>query len=363
MGKRYAVIMAGGSGTRLWPMSRALRPKQLLKLHPDGKSLLGASVHRLSGLFAPEDIYIITAADHVGPIADELKEIPRANLIGEPVGRDTANAVGLSAAVLGARDPDCTMGVFTADHLIEPVEQFQQAVVTAFSVVEANPLSLATFGVKPTWAHTGLGYVHRGQAIGAAKIPTFRVLGFKEKPDAPTAASYLASGDYYWNSGMFVWKAKTILGLLAQHLPENADKLIDLGRRFGANGWAELAEKIYPGLKKISIDFAVMEKAKDVVVVELDCRWADVGSWTELQNVTGLDGDGNAVLAQQLSMLGSKNNVVISSDNSHLVALIGVEDLVVVHTPDATLVCPKSQCQRIKELVGQLEEKYGKRYT
>jgi len=358
MPERYAVIMAGGSGTRLWPMSRSLRPKQLLKLSPDGKSLLQSSFHRLLGFFKPDNIFIIAAADHLAPIAEDLPEIPRQNLIGEPVGRDTANAVGLSAAVLVARDPDCTIGVFTADHLIEPVEQFQKAMQTAFCVVEKQPQSLATFGIKPSWAHTGLGYVHRGESSGSEPVPTYRVRGFKEKPDAATAERYILSGEYYWNSGMFVWKGSTILGLLKQHLPENAEKLIDLGRRFGQDGWDDLAKKIYPELKKISIDFAVMEKAPDVVVVELDCRWADVGSWTELKNVTGLDVDGNAVLAHSISTIDSKNNVIISSQDSHLIALIGVEDMIVVHTPDATLVCPKSQCQQIKDLVGRLERKY-----
>lgn len=363
MAERFAVIMAGGSGTRLWPMSRSSKPKQLLKLTPDGKSLLQASVQRLLGLFDLKNIYIITAADHVPAIREEFPEFPDENLIGEPVGRDTANAVGLSAAVLAARSPDCLMGIFTADHLIEPVDQFQKTVKTAFDHIEAQPESLATFGIKPTWAHTGLGYVHRGRLIGGSSIPTHHVLAFKEKPDQPTALSYVESGEYYWNSGMFVWRAATILDLLKRHLPENAEKLIDLGRQFGQDHWKKKAGEIYPQLKKISIDFAVMEKAQNVLVVEMNCRWVDIGSWSELENLTGLDDKGNALLAKCISTIDSRNNVIISSQDHHLIALIGIHDSIIVHTPDATLVCPKCEAQQIKQLVAQLEQQYEKKFT
>jgi mannose-1-phosphate guanylyltransferase len=361
--KRYAVIMAGGSGTRLWPMSRSCQPKQLLKLTADGKSLLQTSVRRLRGLFNDEDIYIITAADHVSAIHREIPELPVENLIGEPVGRDTANAIGLSAAILAARSPDSLMGVFTADQLIEPVEQFQLAVKTAFDHIEHHPENLATFGIKPTWPHSGLGYILRGRSIGDSAIPTYQVLAFKEKPDPATARLYVDSGEYYWNSGMFVWKVSTILDHLKHHLPENAEKLIDLGRQFGRDDWTQTVADIYPLLKKISIDFAVMEKAKEVLVVELDCRWADIGSWPELQNITGLDDRGNAILAKCVCTLDSQNNVIVSSQDHHLISLIGVRDCIIVHTLDATLVCPKENAQQIKQLVAQLEERYKKTFV
>jgi len=355
--------MAGGSGTRLWPMSRSSKPKQLLRLTADGKSLLHVSLDRLLGLFDCKDIYIITAADHVAAIREEIPEFPAENLIGEPIGRDTANAIGLSAAILAARDPECLMGVFTADHLIEPKERFQAAVKAAFDTVEQHPECLATFGIKPSWAHTGLGYIHCGPSLGHGPVPACKVLGFKEKPDQPTALGYVESGEYYWNSGMFVWKTATILSLLEQHLPDNAQKLIDLGRDFGQSHWSRKACDIYPQLKKISIDFAVMEKARDVLVVELDCRWADIGSWPELQNITGLDGQGNALLAKYVATLDSQNNVIVSAQDHHLIALIGIRDCIVVHTPDATLVCPKSEAQQIKQLVAQIEQQHEKKYT
>ncbi len=363
MTDRFAVIMAGGSGTRLWPMSRENMPKQLLKLTPEGKSLLRISIERLLGMFEYGQIYIIAAEHHIAPIAKEIPELPKENLIGEPVGRDTANAVGLSAAILAAKYPRATMGIFTADHLIEPVEKFQEALRLAYEAVEKNPKYLATFGVKPTWAHTGLGYIHRGESFVENSGNIYRVTEFKEKPDYKTAEQYLASGEYYWNSGMFVWKVDTILEELSQHLPVNAEKLIELGKAYSQADWQTKAAKVYPTLEKISIDFAVMEKAENVIVVELDANWADVGNWTELKNITGLDETNSAVLADTLCRIDSHDNVIVSSDSAHLIGLIGVRDMIVIHTPDATLVCPKSESQKIKQLVAEIKDKYKGKYT
>ncbi len=356
MKNRYAVIMAGGSGTRLWPMSRSKFPKQLLKITPEGKSLLRATVERLLGMFSYDEIYIIAAEHHIKPIMQDIPELPTENLIGEPIGRDTANAVGLSAAVLAERDANATMGIFTADHLIEPKDKFQNALRRAYESVERQPEYLATFGVKPAFAHTGLGYIHRGEKMADA---IYRVHEFKEKPNLRKAEEYLSCGEYYWNSGMFVWKVSTILDELKRHLPENTNKLIELGKRYSKSRWAEYAGEIYPALTKISIDFAVMEKAEKVLVVELGANWSDVGSWPELDKVTGLDKNGNAVLAEMVSLTSSKNNVIATSDTEHLIALIGVEDMIVIHTPDATLVCPKSHAQKIKEMVGTINKKYA----
>jgi mannose-1-phosphate guanylyltransferase len=342
-------------------MSRTNRPKQLLPLCPDGRSLLHESVKRLSGLFAYEDIFIIAAQHHLGPITEDIRKLPEENLIGEPMGRDTANAVGLAAAILGSRDADATMGIFTADHLIEPIGAFQKSVADAFDAVENHPEYLCTFGIKPTSPHTGLGYVHRGKTMAKNSSSIFEVQGFKEKPDLATAEKYLASGEYYWNSGMFVWKVSTILDQLKQNLPANMEPLMELGKCYGHADWDTRAAEIYPQLQKISIDFAVMEKAKKVMVVELACRWADVGSWPELEKITGHDGNGNAVLAKLVAMMDSKNNVVVSSQTDHLVAMIGVEETIVVHTPDATLVCSKSQAQKIKDMVATVESQFGKK--
>jgi len=360
---RYALIMAGGPGTRLWPMSRKSRPKQLLPFGPDGKSLLRASLDRLTDVFEYHNIYVIAGDAQLDAIHEDLPELPVENLIGEPEPRDTANAIGLGCAILAAKGTPGTVGVFTADHVIEPLDSFRRAVERALDAIESRPDYLGTFGIKPTWAHPGLGYVHRGEKLTDARPPVFNVREFKEKPDPATAEQYLASGEYYWNSGMFVWRTDTIIEHLKQFLPENAQLLIDLATDYGKPTWRERAGEVYGKLKKISIDFAVMEKAKRVLVVELDCQWADVGSWVELKNVADTDGAGNAVLAGELMIVDSNDNVVVSSDKGHLIATIGIKDLIVVHTEDATLICAKDQAQKIKDLVGKLDQQLAGKYT
>lgn len=355
---RYAVILAGGQGKRLWPMSRSARPKQLLPLL-EGKSLLEVAVDRLSGLFAPEAIYVITNAEYVAATAGALPQLPPGNVVGEPVGRDTANAVALGAAILAGKDPGATMAVFTADHIIRPVEAFLDSVDRAACAAEADREALVTFGVRATWPHTGLGYIQAGEYVGEG---VFAVEGFKEKPDHQTARRYVESGKYYWNSGMFVWTLEAIRTALREYLPETAGQLEPVTRavRDGQN-IVPLIEATYPGLAKISIDYAVMERAKKVRMVELGCEWLDVGSWPAMGEVSELDDDGNVVLAANAVVLDSERNVIVSEDD-HLLAVMGVDDCVIVHTPDVTLVCSKSDSQRLKALVDQVGARYGRRY-
>jgi len=354
---RHAVIMAGGAGTRLWPLSRHNRPKQLLRLFA-GKSLLRIAFERLRGVFEPEQIHIITVADHLPMIAEELPELPGANLIGEPVGRDTANAVGFSAAILARRDPDATIGVFTADHLIRPEEVFACAVGRGLAAAEADPTALVTFGVTPTFAHTGLGYIHRGERIDD---DLYVVQQFKEKPDEPTAERYVACGEYDWNSGMFAWRAEAILGELARHLPASHEALVRIADGWDGPDGPRLAAELYPTLEKISIDFAVMERAARVLVVSMPVEWLDVGSWPAVGAAVGADEADNVVVAPTHVKINSKNNIVVTEDD-HLVALVGVENLVVIHSPDATLVCHQRESQRIKDLVAALQAQHGKRF-
>jgi len=217
---QYGVIMAGGAGTRLWPLSRGNRPKQLLPVI-QGKSLLRLSYDRLCGVLPPERIFVCTNAAFGAQVLQNLPELPKENLLGEPLGRDTANAVGFSAAVLHHRDKDAVCAIVTADHVIEPIDAFQTALRTGFEVADQEPNSLVTFGIVPTHGHTGLGYVHRGEPLklksGAASA--YRVQAFREKPDKPTADRYVESGRFYWNSGMFIWRCDTVLNELATHLP------------------------------------------------------------------------------------------------------------------------------------------------
>jgi len=352
---RYAVIMAGGAGTRLWPLSRKSRPKQLVRILGD-KSLLDEAVERLSGSVGPEYLYIITNRQYVEQMVAAYPQIPPENIIGEPQGRDTANAIGLAAAVIHQRDPEAVMGVFTADHIITPAETFRRVLDSAFAYVAGSPNSLITFGIPPTWPHTGMGYIQRGEKLGEG---VFRVKQFKEKPDETTAAQYLADGDYYWNGGMFVWRAATILEKLQQLLPDSAAGLDAISKAWNTDSRIETLDRIFPTLPKISIDYAVMEKVAlegKVIVVELPCRWLDVGSWPALAEVLDPDEAGNRATAKKTHLLDARNNILISEDPDHLLVAIGVNDLIVVHSPDATLVCPNDQAEKIKSLVGEIQQ-------
>lgn len=354
---RFAMIMAGGSGTRLWPLSRSERPKQLLPLL-EGKDLLSMAVERLSGMFATENICVVTSSQYIEDVAKVLPDLPAGNIIGEPMGRDTANAVALGAEVLAARDPQATMAVFTADHVIRPQDAFVECVGAACRAAEAHPDALITFGIRPTWPHTGLGYIHCDSETDGV----YNVLAFKEKPNHHTARQYVESGQYYWNSGMFVWKLDAIRRALREFLPASVDALEPIGQalRDGAD-YAQILTDVYPGLAKISIDYAVMEKAAKVLMIELKCEWLDVGSWPALADVLTPDEAGNVVIADNVVILDSARNVIVTEDN-HMLAVLGIDDCVIVHSPDATLVCKKSDSQRLKELVGLLEAQHGRKY-
>ena len=365
---RYGVIMAGGSGKRLWPLSRAGQPKQLLPV-VKGKSLLRLSFERLRYLLPAERIYICTGEAHREAILADLPELPEQNLLGEPEARDTANAVGFSAAVLAARDPDATFAVVTADHVITPVDAFTAALDAGFGVTEQTQGALVTFGIVPTHAHTGLGYVQRGGAVEGFTDEgkkAFHVEAFKEKPDKPTADRYVESGRYYWNSGMFVWRAQAILDRLEKHLPDSHKGLVEIKDAWDTDRQGEVLGRVYPQLPKISIDYAVMEPAArdagTVFVVEMPVNWLDVGSWPALAETLERDEHDNATDADNLVLIDSDGNIVVSRDPNHLVAMVGVSDMVVVHAKDCTLVCPKAEAQRVKELVEQAGERYGEKF-
>ncbi len=356
---QYAVIMAGGAGRRLWPLSRINRPKQLLPLL-NGSSLLEAAVERLKGLFENENILIVTSAQYAEMVAHALPAIPPENIIAEPIGRDTANAIALGTEIIAGRnDDDAIMGVFTADHVIRPDDVFAKNVRASFAAAEANPDALLTFGVHPTYPHTGLGYIHCGQSVSDA---VHKVLAFIEKPDHQTARRFVESGKHYWNSGMFVWRLSAIRSALQKHLPASMEKLAPVGPtvREGKD-YAQILNEVYPQLERISIDYAVMEKAENVMMVELECEWLDIGAWPALENVLDLDEAGNVMVAESTTVTDSFRNIIISEDD-HLLAVLGMDDCIIVHSKDATLVCNKSDSQRLKALVTLIEEKYGQKY-
>ena len=355
---RFAVIMAGGSGTRLWPMSTRLRPKQLLRFI-GGKSLLSIAVGRLRGLIEPAGVYVCTSASYCDQVLADLAMLPENQVIGEPMGRDTANAVALSAAVLAQVNPDSAMAILTADHIIEPLNVFQNALRTAFDMVDQYPEYLVTFGIKPTHAATGYGYVERGTELGAG---AYKVTAFKEKPVEAVARQYVQSGKYFWNSGMFVWKTQTILKQLQAHLPQSYDGVMKIAAAWGTKDFKRILAEIYPTLPKISIDYAVMEKSTHVAMVPMPVNWLDVGNWNSVAATISPDASDNRAIGCQLASLDS-SEVLAISENDHLIATIGLKDMVIVHTPAATLICPASKTEQIKQLVAQIQQQYPEKYT
>ena len=355
---RYAVIMAGGVGERLWPLSRRSRPKQILKLF-GGKSLLRESFERVAHVVGAESVYVITSGAHLGIVADDLPEIPKENLIGEPVGRDTAAAVALASAVIAGRDPEAVVGIFTADHIITPQDRFAAAVNQAFAAAQEHQDALVTMGIRPSRPDTNYGYVHRGERISDV---VFQVKQFTEKPDLESAQRYVAGGEHYWNSGMFAWRASTILEELHKNLPKTHEAVIDIAGAWDTNQRQKKLEARYPGLEKISIDYAVMERASKVLVVEMDCNWVDVGSWPAIESVIEADGDGNVSACAQVIHLDSRGNIVVSEED-HLITTIGVQGLVIIHSPDATMVCTKESAANIKDLVKKVRETHGEKYA
>lgn len=353
---RYAVIMAGGTGKRLWPLSRRKRPKQVLKLL-DGQTLLGSCFERLQPIFDTHNIIVLTNIGYADLVREELLGLPSGNVIAEPVVRDTAGAIGLAATILAKFDPEATMAVVTADQLLEPAETLQDALQAAFEFVEQNPEALVTFGIKPTCPSTQLGYVKCAgrQESSDCKNAVYPVEAFKEKPDLETARQYVESGRYFWNSGMFVWKAATILKHLETFVPETVEPLHRIAAAWDTADQETVLAEWFAKLPKISIDYAVMERAPGVHAIQLDCRWLDLGSFAALADIVESDSHNNVVVAGASELLDCKDSIVVTEDKGHLIAVIGLEDVVIAHTPDATLVCHAGQTERLKELLERIE--------
>jgi mannose-1-phosphate guanylyltransferase len=326
-----------------------------------GKSLLWHAARRLDGLVPASQQWICTGESHRSLILDDLPQLDDAQIIGEPCPRDTVNAVALTAAVLHQTDPEAVFAVLTADHLITPQDRFASCIETGFALVDENPDRMVTFGIEPTFAATGFGYVELGEPI-EAHPPARRTVRFVEKPDEATAEGYLASGRFKWNSGMFVYSAAGFLDALDRFAPESAAGMREIGAAWGTPDRAAVLERVYPTLPKISVDYAIMEPASqddriEVCTVPMDVDWLDVGSWTAAGETMDPDADGNRAFGPARH-LDSRGIVSVSEDDAHLITTIGCEDLVIVHTPKATLVCPADRVQDVKALHGLLDEEW-----
>ena len=350
----HAIIMAGGTGTRFWPASRTAMPKQMLSL-VGNKSMLRQTVERLEGLVPHERTLVVTNQRLVETIQADVPSLPATSVVGEPCKRDTAPCIGLAALLVSRNDPAATMAVMPADHVIRSTDRFQEAVQQAAAMVEERPDQIVTFGIQPNYAAEIFGYIQRGARIdfSGSVAPTYVVKSFQEKPDAATATQYLASGEYYWNSGIFIWKAQTILDALAHRQPQMLEHLNKIVDAWGTPNQEAVFQSEFSAIEGISIDYAVMEHATDVAVIEAPFDWDDLGSWRSLARLLGTDKDENTIVGKHLGF-GTSESIVRTSDD-HLVVTVGLEDCIVVHTPDATLVAKKQDEEKIRQVVKELE--------
>jgi mannose-1-phosphate guanylyltransferase len=353
----HAIIMAGGTGTRFWPASTNDTPKQLLRLVGDA-TMLRQTVDRLGDIVSSDRRMVVTNERLVASVCEQLPELPARAVVGEPCKRDTAPCIGLAALLVSRDDSNATMAVMPADHVIHPAEKFQAAVRQAAELAEESPGRIVTFGIKPTYPAEIFGYIHRGELLGEseapAEPPTYRVQKFKEKPDAATAKKYVDSGEYYWNSGIFVWKAATILTALKQRQPEMVKHLEAIVTVWDSPQRDAVLAREFAAIKPISIDFAVMEQATNVVVIEAPFEWDDLGGWQSFARLAGTDENGNTIIGRHVG-LGTSGSIVRTGDE-HLVVTLGMKDTIVVHTPNATLVANKHDEEQIRKVVKQLEE-------
>ena len=353
------VIMAGGAGTRFWPLSTEERPKQFLDLFGD-RTLLQKSFDRVSSLVPPERILILTNAALVSIVKEQLPQIPVENIIGEPIRRDTAVAVGLAAVLCRRRFGNPVIATLTADHMIEPVALFQKTLLSAARrAVDDN--TLYTFGIEPTYPATSYGYLERGMQIAVdyeddGGIEHFRLLRFKEKPYPETARRYVESGRFYWNSGMFVWTADTILKEIEMHLPKHAKALSRAAALDQTPQWDQALKAAFESLHAVSIDFGVMEKAQNVCCVASGFSWSDVGGWLALKSYLPEDEAGNCCRGNAMT-LDATDNLVFCEDPKETVVLIGVKDLVIVRAGTRTLITNKDRTEDLKKLVQAMENK------
>ena len=357
----YAVIMAGGGGTRLWPLSRKGRPKQTLSLINE-RSLFQLAVDRLAGVFTPEQILVVTVEEQARLLQEQCPELPPENYLLEPMPRGTASVVGMAATALRKRDPEAVMAILTADHIIKNEEGFRALLRAAYEVACDN--YLVTLGITPTNPATGYGYIHQGEALGSYQgQDVYRVLQFTEKPVQAQAQQMLESGDYAWNSGMFVWRVETILAEFSRQMPELTAGLEAIARAWDTDRESAVLHQVWPNLIPETIDYGIMEGAEQVAVIPAGgLGWSDVGSWDALFDVLAESAEDNVVLGGEHISLDTKGVLIHNAENPRTIFTIGLEDVIIVDAGDSLLICAKEEAQRVREIVKQLKAEHREEY-
>ena len=351
----YAVIMAGGSGSRLWPLSRKDRPKQSLTIGGD-QTLFQRAVDRLSGLFPFERIMIVTVTEQVDLLRKECPEIPLENYVIEPLPRGTASVVGLAAIAISAVDPQATMAILTADHLIENEEHLRQLLKAGYDTAQKD--FLVTLGITPTYPATGYGYIQKGDFIGQFQgLDVFHVQRFKEKPDQAFAEKLVADGEHVWNSGMFVWRIDSVMAEFERQMPALFEKLMRIKTAWIGEERKDMLEETWPKIDPQTIDYGIMENARRVAVVpSVDLGWFDVGSWESLFDVLKSDQSGNIVMRGTSVSFDTQGTLICEDSPDRLVVTVGVDDLIIIDSGNAILVCDRKHAQQVRDVVNYLKK-------
>lgn len=354
----FPVIMAGGSGTRFWPRSREKKSKQFLSILQK-RTLIEATVLRFKNMTDVNNIFIVTRENQREELLKQIKTIPQENILFEPMGRDTAPCIGLAALFVMKKDPDGLMIVSPADHLIRKEKLFQKAMEAGIQLARDNEV-IVTLGIQPDRPSTGYGYIQIDQNLVLVNgVKTYTVKTFAEKPNLATAERFLESGDFFWNSGIFIFKASHIMSLMEEWLPELYDELMEIGKSIGTDAFPKVFENVYSQIKGISIDYGVMEKAKNVCMVNGEFGWNDLGSWEQIYKLSPKDKNGNAIDGDAI-VLDTQNSYVYSSDG--LVTLLGLDDVIVVKEKDALLICKRDRAEDVKSVVNRIKRNKLDRY-
>jgi mannose-1-phosphate guanylyltransferase len=355
--KSYAIVMAGGVGARFWPYGTSKLPKQFLPIANEKESMLQLTLKRLNNLFPIEQVFVITNKQYINLVKKQLPRIPKENIIGEPISRSTAPCIGLASILLKQFDSKAKMFVIPADHLIENTEEFNNVVAKGLKFVEQKD-AIITLGITPAYPETGYGYIQYIEDayynIDGPENSIYKVKTFAEKPTLDVAKVFIESGDFLWNSGMFIFRADTILQQIKEFLPDLFHSLIKIEKSIHTQKYSKILEQVFAEIKAISIDYGIMEKAKNVYVIKTDLKWSDLGSWDEVFRLKNRDKNNNVVIGDSF-IKDSNNNLIMSTVG--FAGIIGVDDLIIIDTKDGLLICKKGRSQEVKEIVDYLKRK------